>query len=514
MPRSGWTLSDTIAFLISLLAVLAAYLVHDRVFERMAHLEDEMAYVWQAQAIAGGQLSLPSPESPKSFLYPFVVDHNGQRFGKYPLGWPVVLAIGEKLGARHLVNPLLAGLGIWLTYLLGKHLFGTTVGLLAAGLTLSSPFFLMNSGSLLSHPLGLALSLAFVLAWMEAFTTIQASRRWLPAVAAGGSLGLLALTRPFTAVAVGLPFAIHGLYLLIRSDRSTRKLVLWTGIIAAAIASLHLGWQYAVTGDPLLNPYTLWWGYDRIGFGSGVGRIPGGHTLNQAWVNTRFNIHIGRFDLFGWAGFSWIFLPLGLFALLRDRNWRAFLPVSAILNLFVCYFAYWIGAWVFGPRYYFEGLFSLTLLSALGIAWLAGWPTLPGISFPNYAGWIKARPLGVTALVCLLLVMNLNFYLPGRLDLLNGLYGVRRSRLEPFLTPQAMELTPALVVVHTEKSWIEYGTLLELETPFLDTPFILVYSREAAQDALAASSFPDRRVLHYYPLSAPSTFNIAPRPPN
>ena len=80
--------SDLIALALSLLAVLAAYLVGDLVFEGIAHIEDEMAYVWQARAIAGGQLSLPSPPQPKSFLVPFVVDHNGLRSGKYPLGWP------------------------------------------------------------------------------------------------------------------------------------------------------------------------------------------------------------------------------------------------------------------------------------------------------------------------------------------------------------------------------------------------------------------------------------------
>ena len=74
--------------------------VADRVFERMAHIEDEMAYVWQAQAIAGGHLTLPLRRQTKSFLVPFVVDYNGQRFGKYPLGWPAMLALGVRLGVR------------------------------------------------------------------------------------------------------------------------------------------------------------------------------------------------------------------------------------------------------------------------------------------------------------------------------------------------------------------------------------------------------------------------------
>jgi 4-amino-4-deoxy-L-arabinose transferase-like glycosyltransferase len=135
---------DRIALLLSLLAILVTYLVTDRIFEGIPHLEDEVAYVWQAEAIAGGKIAVPSPPQPKSFLVPFVVDYDGLRFGKYPPGWPLVLAIGVKLGLRFLVNPLLAGLGVWLTYLLGKRVFGEVVGLLAAGLTLTSPFFLIN----------------------------------------------------------------------------------------------------------------------------------------------------------------------------------------------------------------------------------------------------------------------------------------------------------------------------------------------------------------------------------
>ena len=70
-----------------------------------------------------------------------------------------MLAIAIRVGARAWINPLLAGLGVWLTYLLGKRIFSDFVGLLAAGLTVTSPFFLMNSGSLLSHPFGLVLEL-------------------------------------------------------------------------------------------------------------------------------------------------------------------------------------------------------------------------------------------------------------------------------------------------------------------------------------------------------------------
>ncbi|MGD8750859.1 MAG: glycosyltransferase family 39 protein, partial [Anaerolineales bacterium] len=287
------TRADRIALLLSLFAVGISILVSARIFERMPHLEDEFAYVWQAEVIAEGHLTIPSPPHPKSFLVPFVVDENGRRFGKYPLGWPVVLSFGVQLGMRHLVNSLLAGLAVWLTYRLGKKALGETVGLLAALLTLSSPFFLMNSGSLLSHPWGLFLSAAFVVAWLDSTSERDSPPKWLTTLTAGLTLGVLALSRPFTMLGIALPFSIHGLVLLVRADRSIRRRVLYIGVIALVISSIHFLWQYALTGDALLNPYTLWWDYDKVGFGPGHGVTEVGHNLSLARINTKFSLQVG-----------------------------------------------------------------------------------------------------------------------------------------------------------------------------------------------------------------------------
>jgi len=506
--------SDRVALVLSLVAVVVAYLVADRVFERMAHLEDEVAYVWQAQAIAGGHLTLPSPTYSKSFLVPFVVDYNGQRFGKYPLGWPATLAMGEVLGARAWVNSLLAGLGVWLTYRLGKRLFSETVGLLAAGLTLTSPFFMMNSGSLLSHPFGLVLSLAFALAWLDAWgepDALPASgwKSWLPVFTAGACLGLLAFTRPLTAVGMALPFVPHAVILWFRRDWAVRRRLLVFALLAAVLAGFIFIWQFAVTGDPLLNPYTLWWKYDKVGFGPGVGRMESGHTLHQARINTKHSLWVGWHDYFGWGAYSWLFLPFGVLALLWKRRWKALSGLTVFPSLVLVYLAYWIGSSLFGPRYYYEGLFSLTIASAAGIAWLAGWPLLPGEAWPRYPGWRRFRTLGTTALCAVLLSTNLIFYTPLRLKSMQGLYTITRSRLEPFLTSQAQEVTPALIIVHPSK-WMEYGALLELSNPYLNTPFLFVISVGADTDqAVAAQYAGHRTIINYYP-DDPWTFKVVP----
>jgi asparagine N-glycosylation enzyme membrane subunit Stt3 len=130
------------------------------------------------------------------------------------------LAIAIRLGARAWINPLLAGLGVWLIYLLGKRIFSDFVGLLAAGLTVASPFFLMNSGSLLSHPCGLVLSSLFALGWLESFWGGKADeksegntpvrKQWAYVIISAVALGVLVLTRPMTALAVALPLLSMG----------------------------------------------------------------------------------------------------------------------------------------------------------------------------------------------------------------------------------------------------------------------------------------------------------------
>ncbi len=521
------------AFLFSLLAVVLAWGISERVFERVPHLEDEIAYVWEARVIAeNGSISLPSPPEPQSFLVPFVVDYEGRRFGKYPLGWPVVLAFGVRFGLRDWVNPLLAGLAVWLTYRLGEKLLGPRLALLSVLLLLTSPFFWLNAASLLSHVWGMVLTLVFVLGWVshewtrintkgDEGTRIFTNRHEgkgmgrLPLITAAVALGVLALSRPFSAVAVALPFAFHGLYLFLRGDGRTRRHLLGFALLAASIAGLHFVWQYALTGDFFRNPYTLWWEYDKVGFGPGHGVLPGGHTLHQAWLNTRFSLRAGASDLFGWGRLSWLFLLPGMWKL--RRNTGAWLVTGIFLSLLILYLAYWVGSWLFGPRYYFEGLPALVILSAAGIAQVAGgglyfWKREQpqGSSSPfsksGLLSRVQWRAVLTAALVMVLISFNLKYYLPPRLAMMQNLYTINRERLTPFLHPRAQALTPALVFVDTER-WMPYGALLELESPDLTSPFIFALDIGPHTNARVRAAFPERRVVYYNP-EKPYVFQV------
>jgi 4-amino-4-deoxy-L-arabinose transferase-like glycosyltransferase len=488
---SGRTRAPTfLALSLSLAAIgITAYL-SSHIFERMPHLEDEFANLWEAQVMAGGGFWQPSPEPARAYLVPFVVDHEGQRFGKYPPGWPAALSLGARAGAAWLVNPLLAGAAIWLTYRLGSKVVGGWLGLLASLLLLSSPMFLMLSSSLMSHTFSLVLGLAFTLSWFELFLEQAGSggnRRRGEAVLialSGLSLGLQILTRPWTAVALAAPFIVHGVILWFRSNAQLRRqlasIAILTGLLAACIPL----WQYAVTGDAWLNPYTLWWSYDRLGFGPGIGHTDSGHNLFWAVYNTRFSLSAGLHDLFGWPYLSWLLLPFGLLALRSKPGGRLLAGIPLALILF--YGAYWIGSWLFGPRYYAESLPMLSIISAAGAAWLAGsaWSNQP---MRRWGG-----PL-VGGLVLLLVSINALWYLPARLGGMQGLYNITRAPSEELAS---QELGHALVLVHAER-WFQYANLLVLVPPFAESDLLIAWSTNARVEAELVASAGDRSIYIY-----------------
>lgn len=488
---------DRLALFLCLCSLFANAWVAARVFENAPHLEDEMTLIWQAQALSRGQVLVASPPSAEAFLVPFVIDYQGYRFGKYPLGFPVLLSFGMRLSLQDWVNPFIAAWTLWLIYRLGQKLFNERTALLALVLTGTSPFFLMQSATLLTHTWSLFLSCALALAWLDTLSRASRVPVWLTAATAGLSLGVLALTRPFSALAMALPFGLHGLVVLWRGPADLRRRVLAVGLLAGGVACVHFLWQAALTGSPWINPYTLWWPADRIGFGPEIGFRPGGHTLAAGLSDSLYALLVGNHDLLGWPWLSGIFLPFGWLAV--RRNPRAQLVGAVFPTLVAAYLCYWVGAWVYGPRYYYEGLHSLTLLSAAGIIWVFQRLPLPvwhgSVRFTR-AQWVS---LGLACLLGVYFCANLLIYIPMRVGGLKGLYDASPSTLTAFRTAAAQTPLPALVIVHIDGSWRQYAPFLALNNPFLDTPYLCALSLGPESDALLASQFPQRTLLHYFP---------------
>ena len=370
-----------VALSLALVAFVAAAGVSSRVFDRVPHVEDEVAFVFQARTIATGRLTADAPPRPEFFSAPFILVRDGRWFGKYTPGYPAVLALGVLVGRPWLVNPLAGALAVALLVLLGRRLYGLGTAALAGALLVASPFFLLQAGSLMSHVVSLCWTLGFLLLF-------EAARRrrsaWL-ALAAGVALGALFITRPMTAVGIGLPFAVWAVSDVARERRRLRAYIpMLIGFLPFTL--LLLGWNQRTTGDPFKSAYQLWWSFDTIGFGDGIG-IYGHHSVRDGWRYTRINLASLRDYLFGWPGNLALLPPLlaasvaaGLQAgrvtrkLRRgpallggtDETWDLVL-VATVASLILVHLAYPTPGQMYGPRYYFEALGPLALLSARGL---------------------------------------------------------------------------------------------------------------------------------------------------
>ncbi len=203
--------------LLAFAAFFMSALVSRVVFDRLPHLEDEVAYLFQAKTYAGGNLVIPTPEPRRAFWMPFLIDRGGLRFGKYTPGWSMQLAVGVLLGQWWIINAFFSALTVALVYRLGREIFNPDVGVIAAALTTFSPMALLLNGTLMGHTSALFAATLFIYAYWR----IERGRRTLLwGAVAGIALGMLVANRPITGVAVAVPLILwsgmrlfHGLAL-------------------------------------------------------------------------------------------------------------------------------------------------------------------------------------------------------------------------------------------------------------------------------------------------------------
>ncbi|MCC6802515.1 MAG: glycosyltransferase family 39 protein, partial [Anaerolineae bacterium] len=203
-----------VALLLAFFAFFMSAWVSRGVFERMPHLEDEMAYLYQARMYAGGNLVIPSPEPRRAYWQPFLVDYDGARFGKYTPGWSLLLAAGTLMGQEWLINAFLSTLNVALVYRLGREVFDPDTGLIAAALVTFSPMALLLNGTLMGHTSALFAATLFLYACWR-IERGRRARTW--GVVAGVALGLLIINRPITAIAVSLPLIVWSGLRLVRA---------------------------------------------------------------------------------------------------------------------------------------------------------------------------------------------------------------------------------------------------------------------------------------------------------
>lgn len=354
------------AVLFALITLGLSGLVAVLVLDGIPHTVESIAYLFQAQIFALGGLWAPAPPVPEAFEQAYIVVHEGRWFGVLPPGQSVMLAAGLLAGAVWLVSPLLSALAVGLTVLLGRLTYGWLAGLLAGLLLAPSPLVVLLSGDMLAHPAGLFWSVVAAIG-------VALALRWRPGpgwLLAGLGTGGLVMTRPLAALGVGVPLTLYLLWTC-RVELLPvllRRAGLW--MLGAAPGVLFMAYvNVGLTGSPFMPALSLWSEVDRLGFGPNVG-TRGGHDLASALGNTWANTAVLSRHLFGWPSYLTFAPALVPYVLGARSRWdRVFLLWAG--GLTAAHLLYWSDGIVYGPRFAFEAVAALALLTARGIALLA-----------------------------------------------------------------------------------------------------------------------------------------------
>ena len=226
---------------------------------------DSYSYLSQAELWVHGTLRVEQPimrEVPWAHAFvPLGYTLTPDRSAIVPItapGYPLVMAAFERIGGHRAVFyvvPLLGGLAVWATYVMGRRMAGRMVGLSSALLLATSPPFLFQ----LMFPMSDVPATSW---WSLALALMLFDSRGA-AFATGLSTGLAILTRPNlvpVAVAPGLFFLWSAVRERTLTGRAAERAWLFAaGMIpfCVAIAILNTFWY----GSPLSNGYNT---FDRL----------------------------------------------------------------------------------------------------------------------------------------------------------------------------------------------------------------------------------------------------------
>lgn len=428
---------DSFALCVAAFAFLLAGALNVCSYERVPHVPDEIVYVLHARYFAAGQLWLAPPPVPAAFDLDLMLLDDGRWYSPVPPGWPLVLAIGARVGLEWLVNPLLGGASILALYLLLRELTDRRSARIGIVLAAASPWFTFLNMSFMTHTWTLACALLAALA-------VARSRRTgsVAGCALGGAaIGMLALIRPLDGLLVALALGAWAIGLGGARLRvpAIAALVLSTAMVGA----LTFPYNAALTGSarnfPIQHYVDVVYGPGKndMGFGpekglgwSGLDPWPG-HSPQEALVTAQFNVFGLGSELFGWSVGSLLLAGVWLVASRWSRTDRALLAFAGLIV--GSSLLYWFsGGPDFGARYWY-----LVFVPCL-------WFTLRGLRALEERSAAPARALVFTA--CAVLGALVCWFPWRAFDKYHGYRGIR-----PLEGLEMERLRGALVLVGGER---------------------------------------------------------------
>ncbi len=183
------------------------------------------------------------------------------------------------------------------------------------------------------------------------------------------------------------------------------------------------------------------------------------------------------------AALIWLYLPL-VFWRDRTRAWTWILWCAAA-GLVIIQMTYWIGSQLYSTRYYFEGLTSLALISAIPIAWLAR----------RFGRW--GRPV-VYALLAAVLAYSFYFYSTPRISVLTDFNLINQDQIQAIDARRTTDKPVLVLVSGLSVKWRATGALMTVTSPYLDSDIVVAWDYQAGKGTIRQQlldRFPDREVI-------------------
>lgn len=339
-----------------LLVALSTFLSSHFAFWHKPHLIDSIVQLFQAKIFTLGLLKVPTPKYPEFFMTQHTIFGADGWFGQYPPLHSLFLAVGELVSFSWLSQWVFSIATAYCLFRFSERVFGKQTAVVTLCVLLLSPFFILMSGSHMNH----VPTLFFISLFLLLFSCWEDSYLARYALFAGMALGAAVLIRPLTALAFGAAFGCFALpTIVVRKDW---RAALLGALGFAPLACLMLVYNKLTTGDAFTSGYVLLWGSSHeLGFH----RSPWGdlHTPLTGLRNELIDISLLNEFLFQAPIPSVMVLALYVVCMPRLVRWEGRLLI-AFFAVPCCYFFYWHRDAFLGPRFLYETLPCLLVLTA------------------------------------------------------------------------------------------------------------------------------------------------------
>ncbi len=347
---------------------------------------DEIAQLWHARILLHGHLALPADPNFEFFAVDNVIDW-GAWYSQYPIGGPLVLALGYLLHARWLLDPVLGGLTAVALYHFARKAYGETQGRAAALLFVLCPVTLLMSASFMNHVPVLLLTAAALAALPEWEGATTPRRRVALSAGIGAAVGFMATIRPLDALVVAVAVGAFQLPVLWRTRHRRWELAVQALAGFVGAAPLLIANRFT-TGSAFRFGYGVMWGpAQRIGFHMDPMGVE--HTPFRALILAAKYVSELNQVVVGWPLPALLVVIAGLVAMRRTSRWDRLLFALFGAQL-LAYALYWHDGEFIGPRFLYTAVPAVIVM-------LARAPFLLAERWGNY--WRRSATLLVLACI-------------------------------------------------------------------------------------------------------------------